>query len=97
MTALSLEHVTYSYPGAATPALVDVTLEVAPGDLVVLAGGSGSGKSTLLRAANGLVPHFHGGVFAGRATAAGLDTRVTVPGSSRPPSARCSRIRRRRW
>jgi energy-coupling factor transport system ATP-binding protein len=80
MSVLSLEHVTYSYPGAATPALVDVTLEVAPGELVVLAGGSGSGKSTLLRAANGLVPHFHGGVFAGRATAAGLDTRAHGPG-----------------
>ena len=81
MSVLSLEHVTYSYPGAATPALVDVTLEVAPGDLVVLAGGSGSGKSTLLRAANGLVPHFHGGVFAGRATVAGLDTRAHGPGA----------------
>jgi energy-coupling factor transport system ATP-binding protein len=80
VTALSLEHVTYAYPGAATPALVDATLEVEPGELVVLAGASGSGKSTLLRAANGLVPHFHGGVFAGRATVAGLDTREHGPG-----------------
>jgi len=75
MSVLSLEQVTYTYPGASTPALADVTLEIAPGELVVLAGGSGSGKSTLLRAANGLVPHFHGGVFAGRATVAGMDTR----------------------
>jgi energy-coupling factor transport system ATP-binding protein len=80
VTALSLEHVTYAYPGAAAPALVDVTLDVAPGELVVLAGASGSGKSTLLRAANGLAPHFHGGVFAGRATVAGMDTREHGPG-----------------
>ena len=57
-----------------------MSLEIEPGELVVLAGASGSGKSTLLRAANGLVPHFHGGAFAGRATVAGLDTREHGPG-----------------
>jgi len=81
MSVLALDRVTYSYPGAAAPALADVSLEVAPGELVVLAGGSGSGKSTLLRAANGLAPHFHGGVFAGRVTIAGLDTREHGPGT----------------
>jgi energy-coupling factor transport system ATP-binding protein len=78
---LSLERVSYTYPGPAAPALDDVTLEVAPGELVVLAGGSGSGKSTLLRVANGLAPHFHGGLFAGRATVAGMDTREHGPGT----------------
>jgi energy-coupling factor transport system ATP-binding protein len=81
VSVLSLEQVTYAYPGTSTPALADVSLKVAPGELVVLAGGSGSGKSTLLRAANGLVPHFHGGVFAGRATVAGMDTREHGPGA----------------
>src|SRR5205085_1415160 len=65
MTALSLERVTYTYPGVEAPALHDLTVSVEPGELVVLAGASGSGKSTLLRAANGLVPHFHGGTFSG--------------------------------
>jgi energy-coupling factor transporter ATP-binding protein EcfA2 len=81
MSVLSLDHVTYTYPGAAVPALADVSLEVAPGELVVLAGGSGSGKSTLLGVANGLVPHFHGGAFAGRASVAGMDTRDHGPGT----------------
>ena len=81
MSVLSLEQVTYSYPGAAAPALLDVTLEISPGELVVVAGRSGSGKSTLLRAANGLVPHFHGGTFTGRATVAGMDTRDHGPGA----------------
>jgi energy-coupling factor transport system ATP-binding protein len=80
MSVLTLDRVTYTYPGAGAPALADVSLEIAPGELVVLAGGSGSGKSTLLRAANGLVPHFHGGVFAGRAIVAGMDTREHGPG-----------------
>ena len=81
MSVLSLLDVTYTYPGASAPAIADVTLDIAPGELVVLAGGSGSGKSTLLRAANGLVPHFFGGVFAGRAIVAGMDTREHGPGA----------------
>ena len=80
MSVLSLRDVTYTYPGAPAPAIAGVTLDMGPGELVVLAGGSGSGKSTLLRAANGLVPHF-GGVFAGRAIVAGLDTREHGPGA----------------
>src|ERR1700685_4094982 len=80
MTAiLSFDRVTYRYPGVETPALDDVSFEIEPGELCLLAGLSGHGKSTLLRAACGLVPHFHGGSFAGRVTLAGLDTREHGP------------------
>jgi energy-coupling factor transport system ATP-binding protein len=81
VTALALDRVTYAYPDAAVPSLRDVSLTVEPGEFVVLAGGSGSGKSTLLRAAAGLVPHFHGGTFAGRLVCGGLDTREHGPAS----------------
>ncbi|HEY2259819.1 MAG TPA: ATP-binding cassette domain-containing protein [Solirubrobacteraceae bacterium] len=80
MSVLELEAVTYTYPGSTGAALQSVSLQVPAGQLVVVAGASGSGKSTLLRVASGLVPHFHGGVFAGRATVAGLDTRDHGPG-----------------
>jgi energy-coupling factor transporter ATP-binding protein EcfA2 len=79
VSSVIFEHVSYTYPGSSAPALDDVTLQIEPGELCVLAGRSGHGKSTLLRAACGLVPHFHGGSFAGRVTVAGLDTREHPP------------------
>ncbi|GAA1270778.1 hypothetical protein GCM10009609_37350 [Pseudonocardia aurantiaca] len=44
---LRLDGVTFRYPGAEEPALVEVTLEVASGEVVALVGDSGAGKSTL--------------------------------------------------
>ncbi|MCW2957979.1 MAG: transporter related protein, partial [Solirubrobacterales bacterium] len=79
--ALQLEGVTYTYPEAPVPALRDVSLTVHRGEFVVLAGLSACGKSTLLRAACGLVPHFHGGTFAGTVRTGGLDTREHPPGA----------------
>jgi energy-coupling factor transport system ATP-binding protein len=79
MSSVAFERVSYRYPDAAAPALDDVSVTIEPGELVVIAGGSGSGKSTLLRAVSGLVPHFHGGTFAGRVTVGPLDTRHNEP------------------
>jgi energy-coupling factor transport system ATP-binding protein len=76
---LCFERVAYQYPGAPEAALSDVSIELGPGEFCLLAGLSGHGKSTLLRAACGLVPHFHGGRFAGRVTLDGLDTREHGP------------------
>ena len=74
-----MEGVSYRYPDAGRDALREVSLAIEPGEFCVLAGMSGSGKSTLLRAACGLVPHFHGGSFAGTVRTAGLDTREHTP------------------
>ncbi len=78
--ALALASVTYAYPTASAPALRDVSLSLAPGEFVLLAGRSACGKSTLLRAACGLVPHFHGGEIEGRIEVAGIDAIATGPG-----------------
>ncbi len=73
-----VEGLSFAYPGGAW-ALRDVSLEIDDGEVVALLGPSGSGKSSLLRALSGLVPHFHGGRFAGRVAIAELDTRRTRP------------------
>jgi energy-coupling factor transport system ATP-binding protein len=78
-SVLSFERVSYRYPTGTKDSLRDVSLSVAPGEFCVVAGLSGSGKSTLLRAAAGLVPHFHGGSFAGTVIVGGLDTRDHTP------------------
>jgi energy-coupling factor transporter ATP-binding protein EcfA2 len=75
----SIEGLTFSYPGATRPALRGVSWGLTPGQVIAVLGSSGSGKSTLLRALAGLVPHFHGGRFAGRVEVAGLDTRRHGP------------------
>ncbi len=76
---MAFSQVTYAYPESSEPALRGVTLELEQGELCLLAGRSGQGKSTLLRAACGLVPHFHGGTFAGSVRVVGMDTREHPP------------------
>jgi energy-coupling factor transport system ATP-binding protein len=78
--ALAVGDLTYTYPRAPHPALTAVSLSIAPGEFVLLAGRSASGKSTLLKAACGLVPHFHGGEIEGAVAVADLDAIASGPG-----------------
>jgi energy-coupling factor transport system ATP-binding protein len=52
---LDVREVTFRYPGAARPAVVDVSFRVRPGEIIGVAGANGGGKTTLARLLIGLV------------------------------------------
>ncbi len=68
--AVTLARATFTYAGADRPALADVSLEVAPGEVVLVAGEAGAGASTLLLVATGLAPRLVGGRLDGARTIA---------------------------
>lgn len=70
---LAAEHVSFSYPGATTPALHDVSLTVASGESVGFVGATGAGKSTLVDVLIGLLPP-----SAGRVTVDGVPLDATT-------------------
>ena len=51
---IRFEHVTFTYPGAAAPAVEDVSLTLRPGQSVALVGHNGSGKTTIVKLMAGL-------------------------------------------
>lgn len=76
---LRLEGVTFRYPGAKSPALEAVDLDLAPGTVLGIAGAPGSGKSTLLKLLIGLeAPE------SGRVLLDGVDLATLPPGAYRP-------------
>ncbi|MDR5698604.1 ABC transporter ATP-binding protein [Agromyces aerolatus] len=71
---LELDDVRIRHAGAETATPSGVTLDVRPGEVVLVLGPSGCGKSTLTLALNGLIPHAVPAEIDGRIRVAGLDT-----------------------
>ena len=70
---VALSNVTFTYPGATRPALLDFSLEIAPGSLVAVTGAVGSGKSALARALLGIYPVASGKVWLSAADGSTLN------------------------
>ena len=70
---LDVAELSFQYRSASTRALNDISFQVPPGSILLVAGPSGCGKSTLLRCLNGLIPHSYKGTLWGEARLAGDD------------------------
>jgi len=72
--AVSLEHVTFHYPGTRA-GIDDLSLDIVQGELVVCIGPSGCGKTTLLRLIAGFLRPDRGVIRLGGADVSALPTR----------------------
>ena len=70
---IRLEGVSYTYPGAASPALHALDLTWRPGEALAVVGPSGAGKSTLLRLLLGFIEPQEGRVLVDGVPLASLD------------------------
>jgi ABC-type multidrug transport system fused ATPase/permease subunit len=67
--AIKLDRVCFTYPGAADPAVQDVSFSASPGQFIALAGRSGAGKSTIADIVLGLLAPLSGEALVGHVRA----------------------------
>ncbi|MCW3016632.1 MAG: glycine betaine/L-proline transporter, ATPase subunit [Solirubrobacterales bacterium] len=60
---LELRHISKRYPGSDAPAITDLSLEVAAGEICVLVGPSGCGKTTAMRLVNRMIEPTSGDIL----------------------------------
>jgi energy-coupling factor transport system ATP-binding protein len=73
---LSLRDIHYTPLGAESPVLDGVSLDIARGECVAIAGVSGCGKSTLCQVLAGIIPHRLPGAFSGQVQCATAHPRI---------------------
>jgi len=62
---LCVRDLTFRYHIREQPAIRDLSLDLHPGELMLVAGTSGCGKTTLMRCINGLIPRSYRGELTG--------------------------------
>ncbi len=72
--ALSVENLSFRYRDRQDLSLREISLNVSPGEMLLIAGASGSGKTTLIRCINGLIPRSYKGELSGRIVIQGQET-----------------------
>jgi osmoprotectant transport system ATP-binding protein len=70
---IRLDRVGKTYPGTSTPAVNELSLEIQPGEILVLVGPSGCGKSTTLRLINRMIEPSTGRIYLDGEDVTGVD------------------------
>lgn len=73
---ITANHVTFTYPKAETPAVLDVSLTLHPGEKIAVVGENGSGKTTLIKLLCGLYKPQKGSVMMDGMNIAALQEEV---------------------
>ena len=71
---IEMKNVTYTYPLAKTPAIIDVSLQIESGKLYGIIGANGSGKTTMCNLIRGFAPDFYKGELNGQVLVEGKPT-----------------------
>ncbi|WP_440113000.1 ABC transporter ATP-binding protein [Paenibacillus sp. QZ-Y1] len=70
--AISIQNVTFTYPGSDEPILNNASLDLSRGSFTAIIGSNGCGKSTMCKLFNGLIPQFYTGDFSGEVHVLGV-------------------------
>ena len=70
---LVIENLSFQYRTRPEPAIQNISFELKPGEMLLLAGSSGCGKTTLARCINGLIPRSYRGKREGKVLLHGKD------------------------
>ena len=70
---LVIENLSFQYRTRPEPAIQDISFELKPGEMLLIAGSSGCGKTTLARCINGLIPRSYRGKRDGNVLLHGKD------------------------
>ena len=71
--SLVIENVSFQYRTRSEPAIMRISFELQPGEMILIAGSSGCGKTTLARCINGLIPRSYRGERTGKVLLHGKD------------------------
>ncbi len=72
---LVIEDLTFRYQSREEPAIVNISFELRPGEVLLVAGSSGCGKTTLARCINGLIPRSYRGELSGSVRLRGQEVK----------------------
>lgn len=73
--SLIIQDLSFRYRSRTEPAIKNISLQITPGQVVLIAGASGCGKTTLARCINGLIPRSYKGELSGNILIQGQETK----------------------